>query len=201
MALLSSADKTDPTLLPTVQIVEYAPDSEQALPFPGSPLSLIPRWPRVLSASTHALIILLSTVILGLAAHTLNGYSGTKGIRFGGVHTSWPEDLNLHPIYIFLTISAMSLIASIPSATLTLRRLKLPAFSPLEVGSTMVSLVILVLWLASDFLQYHSELTPKKDLLSWACRRTSSPTNALVSYQSICEEQVVRSSLHRHALY
>ena len=200
MALLSSPDKTDPTMLPTVQIIEHAQDTEQGLPFPAPPLSSVPRWPRVLSASTHVLIILLSIVILGLGAHTLHGYSGTRGIRFGGVHTSWPEDLNLHPIYIFLTISAMSFIASIPSATLTLRRLKLPAFSPLEVGSTMVSLVMLVLWLASDFLQYHSEMTPKKDLLSWACRRTTSPTNALVSYESICQEQV-RSFLPRHALY
>ena len=200
MALFSSPDKTDPTLLPTVYIVEQAQDTEQGTPFPAPPSSLIPRWPRVLSASTHILIVLLSTVILGLGAHTLNGYSGTRGIHFGGVNTSWPEDLNLHPIYIFLSVSAMSLIASILSTTLTLRRLKLPTFSPLEVGSTMVSLVILLLWLASDFLQYHSELTPKKDLLSWACRRTSSPTNALVSYESICQEQV-RFLLPRHALY
>ena len=201
MALLPSLDKTDSTLLPTVHIVEHAQDSEQGLPFPAPPLSLIPRWPRILSASIHVLISLLSTVVLGLGAHTLNGYSGTTGIHFGGDHISWPKDLNLHPIYIFLTISAISLIASIPSAALTLRRLKLPAFSPLEVGSTMVSLVILVLWLASNFVQYHSELTPKKDLLSWACRRTSSPTNALVSYQSICEEQVVPSSPPCHASY
>ena len=184
--------KTDETGSPTVTIVEEVQDAELGHTPPRQPSAFIPRWPRVLSASTHVLVVLLSTVIIGLGAHTLTGYSATRGIHFGGVNNSWPTGLNVHPIYISLTISAMGLIVSIPSAILTLRRLKLPTFSNLEVTSTMISLVMLLLWLASDFLQHQSELTPKKDLRSWACRRTDSPTNALVRYQTICQEQVSR---------
>ncbi|KAL8659391.1 MAG: hypothetical protein Q9202_007140 [Teloschistes flavicans] len=56
--------------------------------------------------------------------------------------------------------------------------------------------LLLVMWITGVALQGVSERTPKKDLLSWACRRRESPTNVLVSYTSICDEQV--NPLQRH---
>ena len=191
MATFLFHKKTDPTRPPIIEIVEHTHDTEQALLSSKSKPVVTPRWPRILSASIHVLVCALSIAVIGLGSHTLKGYSGTRGIHFGGVSISWPEDLNLHPIYIFLAVSALTLILSIPSTILTLRRMIAAApFSLLEVASTMASLVLSLIWIAADFLQHHSESTPKKDLLSWACRRNDSPTNALVRYQSICQEQV-----------
>ncbi|KAL8793686.1 MAG: hypothetical protein Q9195_003735 [Heterodermia aff. obscurata] len=177
-------------LEPSVRVTEDVQDTEHALIFPQPPSVRMPRWPRIISTSTHMLVVILSTVIIGLGSHTLAGYSPTRGIRFGGVDISWPKNLDLHPIYFFLIVSAMSLVLSLSSAIITFRRLSRSTFSLIEVASTMVSLVMLLCWLAAAFLQHHSELTPKKDLLSWACRRTSSPTNILVRYESICHEQI-----------
>ncbi|KAI4247568.1 MAG: hypothetical protein LQ352_006143 [Teloschistes flavicans] len=53
----------------------------------------------------------------------------------------------------------------------------------------VLSGLLLVMWITGVALQGVSERTPKKDLLSWACRRRESPTNVLVSYTSICDEQ------------
>ena len=190
MAALVHDTKTSRILEPSVRVIEDVQDTEQALIFPQPPSARIPRWPRIISTSTHVLVAVLGTVIIGLGAHTLAGYSPTRGIHFGGVDISWPKNLDLHPIFFFLIVSAMSLILSLSSAILTFRRLSQSKFSLVEVASTMISLVMLLFWLAATFLQHHSELTPKKDLLSWACRRTSSPRNILVRYESICHEQV-----------
>lgn len=182
--------KTSSILQPSVRVTEDVQDTEQAHVFPQPPSARIPRRPRIISTCTHVLVVILGTVIIGLGSHTLAGYSPTRGIHFGGVDISWPKNLDLHPIYFFLIVSAMSLVLSLSSAILTLRRLSQSNFSLVEVASTMVSLVMLLFWLAANFLQHHSESTPKKDLLSWACRRTSSPTNILVRYETICHEQV-----------
>ena len=190
MATFVPHNKTGGILEPSVHVIEDVQDTEHALIFPQPPSARIPRWPRIISTSTHLLVVILSIVIIGLGSHTLAGYSPTRGIHFGGVDISWPKNLDLHPIYFFLIVSAMSLVLSLSSAILSFRRLNQSTFSLVEVGSTMVSLVMLLFWLAANFLQHHSELTPKKDLLSWACRRTSSPTNILVRYESICHEQV-----------
>ena len=195
MAAFVPHKKTSRILEPSVRVTEDVQDSdvqdtEQALIFPQPPSAQIPRWLRIISSSTHVLVLILSTVIIGLGSHTLAGYSPTRGIHFGGVDISWPKNLDLHPIYFFLIVSAMSMILSFSSGILIFRRLSQHKFSLVEVASAMVSLVMLLFWLAAAFLQHHSELTPKKDLLSWACRRTSSPTNILVRYESICHEQV-----------
>ena len=190
MAAFVPHKTTTSILEPSVRVIEDVQDTEQALIFPQPPSARIPRWPRIISTSTHVLVVILGTVIIGLGSHTLAGYSPTRGIHFGGVDISWPKNLDLHPIYFFLVVSAMSLVLSFSSAILTFRRLSQSNFSLVEVASTVVSLVMLLFWLAANFLQHHSELTPKKDLFSWACRRTSSPTNILVRYEIICHEQV-----------
>ena len=190
MTSFSSQTKTGGAQEPSVHVIEYVQDTDQALIRPQQPQKSISRWPRILSACTHLLVVCLSIVVLGLGSHTLAGYSPTRDIHFGGVDISWPRDLDLHPIYFFLIVSTLSVVLSLSSAILSFCRLHLAIFSLVEVGSTMVSLVMLLIWLAADFLQHRSELTPKKDLLSWACRRTSSPTNILVRYESICHEQV-----------
>ncbi|KAL8920890.1 MAG: hypothetical protein Q9172_004307 [Xanthocarpia lactea] len=50
---------------------------------------------------------------------------------------------------------------------------------------TITNGVLLVIWMVGDILQGVSEKTPKRDLLSWACRRRDSPTNILISYTSL----------------
>lgn len=190
MAAFVPHKKTSGILEPSIRVTEDVQDTEQALIFPQPPSARIPRWPRIVSTCTHVLVIILATVIIGLGAHTLAGYSPTRGIHFGGVDISWPKNLDLRPIYFFIIVSAMSLVLSLSSAIITFRRLNRSDFSLVDAASTMVSLVMFLFWLAATFLQHHSELTPKKDLLSWACRRTSSPTNILVRYESICHEQV-----------
>lgn len=171
----------------TVHVIE---DAEVAV----TPLTRtspgLPLWPRILTASLHILVVLSTAAIIGLLAHTLTGYSGSRGIKFGGNNISWPSDLDLHPAVFLLVIASISMLNSLVWTGFTLFRLKRPSFSPAEVASIMLSLGLLILWLAADFLETRSEHTPKKSLLSWACRRESSPTNVLVRYGSICEEQV-----------
>ena len=171
----------------TVRVVEEA---EPVVVPTYQALSKLPLWPRILTAGLHIFVVLATAAMIGLLAHTLSGYSGTRGINFAGVNSSWPADLDLHPAVIFLVVASISLLVSLVWAFLTLFRLKRPSFSFAEMASVMLSLALLILWIAADFLEIQSELTPKRSLLSWACRRGSSPANVLVRYGSICKEQV-----------
>jgi hypothetical protein len=134
--------------------------------------------------------VLSTATVIGLLAHTFSDYSRTRGINFGGSNNSWPADLDLHPAVIYLIIASISLLASSVWSWLTIYYLRRPSFSSAEMASVMLSLVLLILWIAADSIEGQSELTPKRSLLSWACRRGSSPTNVLVRYGSICAEQV-----------
>lgn len=147
-------------------------------------------WPRIMTAGLHGVIVLSTATIIGLLAHTFSDYSTTRGINFGGSNASWPADLDLHPAVIYLIVSSISLLASLVWSCLTIYYLRRPSFSTTEMASVMLSLVLLMLWIAAESVEGLSELTPKRSLLSWACRRGSSPTNVLVRYGSICAEQV-----------
>ncbi|KAL9019855.1 MAG: hypothetical protein Q9185_002904 [Variospora sp. 1 TL-2023] len=127
--------------------------------------------------------------ITGILAHSLHDYSGTKDIRFGGTTISWPADLNLYPTYFFLATSATSVAPSLLAAFLNVRRRKIHSCSTMEKALAFVSGVLVLIWIAADLTQGVSERTPKTDILSWACRRRDSPTNELVSYASVCDEQ------------
>ncbi|KAI4255549.1 MAG: hypothetical protein L6R42_006676 [Xanthoria sp. 1 TBL-2021] len=60
----------------------------------------------------------------------------------------------------------------------------------MEKTLAVISGVLFLVWMVSDVLQGMSEKTPKRDLLKWACRRRGSPTTVLVSYTSVCDEQL-----------
>ena len=165
------------------------------------------RWPRLLNACLHAVVFVLALVIVGLLSHSLRNYSGSRDIHFGtGAAISWPKDLNLVPAYIFLALAAANTLVSLVSALHQgwLIRRKFHSFSVGEGGSALSAFLGFVFWLAADSIQAKSEGTPKKDLLRWACKRHSSPTNVLVSYDSICQEQVStydREVKHSHSLF
>ena len=172
----------------TVHTVELVGSESTAMDL-HTPATL-PLWPRMLTASLHSFVICATAAVIGLLGHTLVGYSGTTGINFGGSVLSWPNDIDLHPTDFFLTVSAITLVVSAIGLYFTLVRLKHSSFTFIEMVLALSSILILILWIAADFLETHSEKTPKKSLLAWACRRVSSPTNILVSYASICQEQV-----------
>lgn len=103
---------------------------------------------------------------------------------------SWPADIDLRPTYYFLTVAAISLGISCVGGCFTLLHLKRPSITSMEILVAMLGIVLLIMWIAADFLEGHSEKTPEKNMLDWACRRNGSPTNVLVRYSSICQEQV-----------
>ena len=171
----------------TVNIVDEA---EIPAITPYSAPVKFPLWPKFLAASFHVFVIFSTGAVIGLLVHTLSGYSRTRGINFNGANHSWPADLDLHPSVLFLVVASISLVASSAGSLITLLHLRSPRFSSAELASIIISLALLFLWLAVDLVEGHSEQTPKRSLLSWACRRESSPTNVLVRYGSICAEQV-----------
>ncbi|KAL8652784.1 MAG: hypothetical protein Q9210_002481 [Variospora velana] len=148
-----------------------------------------PVWPRLLGAALNIFVLLASITIMSVLAHSLHNYSGTRDIHFGGTTISWPTNLNLHPTYLFLAASATSVAPSILAAFLNVRRRKIQSCSTMEKALALVSGVLVLIWIAADLTQGVSERTPKADILSWACRRRDSPTNVLVSYASVCDEQ------------
>ena len=153
-------------------------------------LHILPRWLRYTSLGLHQIVVYASIAIIALITHSLRGFYDTRTIKFGGQDASWPKDLNLQPAYFFVIISALSLAVSCTSSLYAFFRRNSPVFSTFEVAVTILSSAMLVLWITGDALQHRSETTPKKDVLSWSCRRKASPTNVLVSYASICNEQV-----------
>ncbi|KAL8730331.1 MAG: hypothetical protein Q9181_004690 [Wetmoreana brouardii] len=169
-------------------------DSEAGPPLQAVTLPSFPRWPRVLGAAFNVFVLLGSISIIGILAHSLRNYSGTRGIHFQGLNISWPKNLNLRPAYVILAASAMSVGPSFAFTVIGLRRSKAPTYSRLERVLASITCVLLVMWVVGDILQGVSEKSPKTDILRWACRRRESPTNVLVSYTSICDEQVIRSS-------
>ncbi|KAL8938586.1 MAG: hypothetical protein Q9216_003814 [Gyalolechia sp. 2 TL-2023] len=164
-------------------------DSEAGPPLCTYNPPLFPRWPRIIGAAFNIFVFLASVSIIGIVAHSLQSYSGTRGIRFGGTANSWPKDLNLHPAYFIIAASALSVAPTLVSAIVNLRRLKASSPSRMEIVMACISGILLIVWIVGDILQGISERTPKKDILNWACRRRSSPTNVVVSYTSICDEQ------------
>lgn len=170
-------------------------DSEAGPYLPTYDLPPFPRWPRIIGAAFNTFILLASISIISILAHSLHNYSGTRGIHFGGTAISWPKNLNLHPAYLLLAASAMSIVPCLAATVVNLHRLKTRSCSTMEKVMAFISGVLLVMWIVGDILQGVSEKTPKKDLLSWACRRRGSPTNIMVSYTSICDEQVGFGSL------
>ncbi|KAL8992442.1 MAG: hypothetical protein Q9169_007104, partial [Polycauliona sp. 2 TL-2023] len=148
-----------------------------------------PKWPRILGASLNIFVLSASVSIIAILAHSLSNYSGSRGIHFGGTSISWPRDLNLHPAYFVIAASAMSIVPSLVSTIVGLRRRKAQSYSIVEKILAVLSGVLFIMWMTSVVLQAVSEKTPKKDILKWACRRRDSPTNVLVSYTSVCDEQ------------
>ncbi|KAL8782452.1 MAG: hypothetical protein Q9213_005382 [Squamulea squamosa] len=165
-------------------------DSEAGL-VPQTPTQApFPRWPRILGAILNIFIFTASISIIGILTHSLSNYSGSRGIHFGGTAASWPKDLNLHPAYFLLAASAMSIAPSLLSTVFGFRRSKAQSYSTIEKILVVISGVLFVMWTVGDIQQGVSEKTPKKDILRWACRRRNSPTNILVSYTSVCDEQL-----------
>lgn len=165
-------------------------DSEAGPFFQITTLRPFPKWPRIVGVALNLFVLLGSISIIGILAHSLHNYSGTRGINFAGLNISWPKDLNLHPAYVVLAASSISIGPSLASTLVGFRRLRIPSYSIMERILAVLSGLLLVMWITGVALQGVSERTPKKDLLSWACRRRESPTNVLVSYTSICDEQV-----------
>ena len=151
------------------------------------------QWPRILNAGLQISVLVATIPIIGLLSHTLRSYSGSRNIHFGtGASISWPQDLNLIPAYTFLALAAATVPVVLISAIHQgwLFNQKYHTFSIGEGASALSACILFVLWLATDGIQAKSEGDPKKDLLKWACKRDSSPTNVLVGYDSICREQV-----------
>lgn len=165
-------------------------ESEPGTSFHITTLLPFPRWPRILGTALNIFVLLGSISIIGVLAHSLHNYSGTRGIKFAGLNISWPKDLDLHPAYVVLAAASMSIGPSLASTIAAFRRLRVSSYSIIERILAVISGLLLVMWIAGVTLQGVSERTPKTDLLSWACRRRESPTNVLVSYTSICDEQV-----------
>lgn len=186
MATLAS----QPQLKHTSVTVADCRDPEAGPPPQSAVRPPFPKWPRTLGAALNIFVLLASVSVISILAHSLHEYSSTRDIHFGGTAISWPNDLNLHPDYLIIAASAMSLAPSLIATFLSLRRLKVPSYSTMEKIQALGSAVLLIVWIVADSVQGISGKTPRTDLLSWACRRRDSPTNVLVSYTSICDEQV-----------
>lgn len=152
--------------------------------------SMLPKWPRYLGIASHILVIIFCAIIIGLISFSLHKYLDTRNIYFSGIRESWPQDLNLRPSYLFMVLSSLSLAFSFASCAYLFLHRKSTTFTPLDIISFAMSGVIFIIWVAGDTVQTQSQRHPTADILEWSCRRSDSPTNALVSYASICNEQV-----------
>lgn len=150
----------------------------------------LPRWPRYLGIASHILAIIFSATIIGLISFCLQKYFDTRNINFSGIHESWPQDLNLQPSYIFLAVSSLSLAFSTASCAYLFLHRKFTTFTAFDIISLVMSGFIFVIWVAGDAVQTQSLKHPAADILTWSCRRSDSPTNAIVSYASVCNEEV-----------
>lgn len=149
-----------------------------------------PRWPRYAAASLHLFVASSSIAIIALVAHSLRTVSNTRDIKFGGINASWPTDLILRPAHYFLVVASLSLVASLVASLHSFIRRNSPTFSAIDTIFAAGAVILLALWITGDALQYQAEKTPKREILSWSCRRSESPTNSLVRYASTCTQQV-----------
>lgn len=161
---------------------------------PSSQRLTVPRWPRYLGIASHILVIIFSATIIELISFCLHKYFETRDINLSGIQESWPKDMNLQPPYLFLAVSCLSLAFSTAACAYLFLRRKSTTFAALDIVSTAMSGVIFVIWVAGDAVQTHSQKYPTTDILEWSCRRIDSPANAIVSYASVCREEV-RSNL------
>lgn len=157
---------------------------------PSSQLPTLPRWPRYLGIASHILVVVFCATIIGLISFCLHQYFDTRNINFSGIHKSWPEDLNLQPSYLFLTVSSLSLAFSTASCAYLFLHRKSITFATLDIISLVTSGILSVIWVVGDAVRTRSQKHPTADILEWSCRRSDSPTNAIVSYASVCNEQV-----------
>lgn len=162
---------------------------ENGHPSSSQPLTL-PRWPRYLCVASHILAIIFTATIIGLVSFCLRKYFDTRNINFSGINESWPQDLNLQPSYIFLAVSSLSLAFSTASCAYLFLRRKSTTFTAFDIISLVMSGVIFVIWVLGDVSQTQSHRHPTADILKWSCRRSDSPTNAIVSYASVCYKEV-----------
>lgn len=183
-----SAHQPDFTQLPP-QVSSSIHSHEQEKRERNQGLCFLPKWPRYAAMSLHLLVMSSSIAIIVLVAHSLRAFFNTRNIKFGGTNASWPKDLNLQPAYFFLAIASISLAVSLGSSLYSFLRRNSLTFSIIDAVSAVGTVLLMVLWITGDVLQYQSEKTPKRDVLSWSCRRSESPTNSLVGYASICTQQ------------
>lgn len=156
---------------------------------PSQPLTL-PRWPRYLGVASHILAIIFSATIIGLISFCLHKYFDTRNINFSGIQESWPQDLNLQPSYVFFAVSSLNLAFSTASCAYLFLYRKSTTFTAFDTISLGMSCILFVIWVVGDAVQTHSHQHPTADILKWSCRRSDSPTNAIVSYTSICNMEV-----------
>lgn len=162
---------------------------ENGYPPSSQPLTL-PRWPRYLGIASHILAIIFSVTIIGLTSFCLHKYFDTRNIKFSGIHESWPQDLNLQPSYIFLAVSSLNLASSTASCAYLFLYRKSTTFTALDIISLVMGCIIFVIWVVGDAVQTQSNQHPTADILKWSCRRSDSYTNAIVSYATVCNEEV-----------
>lgn len=155
----------------------------ETCPDKSNPLYILPRWPRYIGIGFHIIVIFSSTSIIALLCHALKIRDSSRFIRFSGLMDAWPH-LDLRPSYFILTISALSLVLSIVLSIYLFFHRNRPSFTFIELASTVISVVFTALWITGDVFQHQSVI------LRWSCRRSSGPSNSLVSYSSVCTSEV-----------
>lgn len=165
---------------------------------PASPLKdlskRIPRWPAIARLALNLLILLSSITVLGLIGNSAYQHARTKDINFSGTDRAWPPDLNLLPIKYLLAVAVVTLLSSLMASVHCYRRLPAKMLSAIDMTFAGLAMSLFGAWIGGDVILYQSLQAPERNLMIWACHRRSSPTNVIVKYNAVCQEQV---SKHR----
>ena len=153
-----------------------------------------PRWPGITRLALNLLIVFSATTLLGLVSNSAFQYSHTKGINFSGYDMAWPQDLDVLPTEYLLAVAVVTLIASLIASVQSYRRLHAQMLSLTDKIFVGLAIILFGAWIGGNVILNQSLGASKPNMMRWACHRRDSPTNVLVSYSSVCQEQVSKRS-------
>ena len=188
-------DRLPGLLIPNGCCIDFPlPASSKASP--TSPLQhmsrRVPRWPAVARLALNLLILLSSVTAIGLISNSAYQHTHTKGINFSGTDKAWPQDLDLLPIEYLLAAAVVTSISSLMASIQSYRRLHAQRLSIIDMTFAGLTVSLFGAWIGGNVILYQSLQAPKPNLMRWACHRRGSPTNIIVNYNAVCQEQVFK---------
>ncbi|KAF2199127.1 hypothetical protein GQ43DRAFT_376998 [Delitschia confertaspora ATCC 74209] len=148
-------------------------------------------WMSRVRSALRLLIIILSSGVIGLLAHTITIYRGNwyLDLRNGELPMSWPAKTNLIPTIILLSVASTNVLVSFIILALSFMKSFRRPVRYRDVYRILAGTFGIALWGVALGLYSLLNGTTKASLARYSCANWNVMSNGRYQYRKVCEEQ------------